>query len=567
MSDLSETAQTIFLKKYAKQLKSGNYEEWEQCAARVGTYVARAEEREVDYLEYSADFTKIIADRVFIPGGRVLANAGTGIRNLMNCFSMPLDDTRQSIYNTLKNAAEIFAWGGGVGYNASHLREKGAPVKTTSGLASGPVSFLELFDTTGEVISQASRRGAQLAILSCDHPDIKSFITHKHTLNEKNKRIYDEFCSMCKDKKAQEIVKRVLAENQLTHFNISVGISNSFMDAVTQNAGWNLISRAGRPTQTISATELFDLIAKNAWTNGDPGLLFLDTVEEFNLVPYLGKLEGLNPCSEVPLLPNEACCLGSINLASFVEDTYIDYQYLKDVVRYAVRFLDNVQTISTTPVVEINKATKLTRRLGLGVMGFADLLAEMNIPYNHAEALDVAENIAKFIQKTAWEYSMQLADEKGAFPAFDAEKINWKLIDGLNLPHKPLRNVAVTALAPTGTISLIGDVNSSIEPFFAKKYTRNVTSGIGNVAETSLDSDIKYNNILTAHDIDWKDHINMQAMWQKYIDGAVSKTINMHEDVTVDDVKNAYFYAWEKGCKGTTIYRDRSRNFQILNTT
>ena len=235
MSDLSQTAQTIFLKKYAKQLKSGKYEEWEQCAARVGTYVARAEEREVDYLEYSADFTKIIADRVFIPGGRVLANAGTGIRNLMNCFSMPLEDTRQSIYTTLRNAAEIFAWGGGVGYNASHLREKGAPVKTTSGLASGPVSFLELFDTTGEVISQASRRGAQLAILSCDHPDIKSFITHKHSLNEKNKRIYDEFCSMCKDKKAQEIVKRVLAENQLTHFNISVGITNSFMNAVTQN--------------------------------------------------------------------------------------------------------------------------------------------------------------------------------------------------------------------------------------------------------------------------------------------------------------------------------------------
>jgi len=544
MSDLSKTAEKIHKAKYAKVLPNGKLEEWEQTATRVGEYVARAEDNENDYLQYTAEFIKLINDRVFIPGGRVLANSGTGIKNLFNCFVMPIEDSRQSIYDTLKKAAEIFAWGGGIGYNFSHIRAEGEPVKTTGGHASGPVSFMELFDTTGEVISQASRRGAQMGILNVDHPDIMKFIEHKNALNTRNKRIYDEIYKDAIETDL-ELIKRTLSNNQLTHFNISVAMTDAFMN---------------NPD-----AEIINAIARNAWESGDPGLYFIDRANEFNLVPYIGRLEATNPCGEVPLLSYEACCLGSINLYSFVSNKYIDFEYLKFVVETAVRFLDNVQTLNYTPVEEINDACKLTRRLGLGVMGLADMLAEMKLPYDSEEALGVSEEVAKFIQTTAWMESTRLAEERGTFHAFNKNKINWKIFDNLGLPKLPLRNVAITSIAPTGTIALLADVNGGIEPFFSKKYIRNITKGIGNFAEDAVTSEIEY-DVKTAHDISWKAHVDMQAIWQKYTDNAVSKTINMPQEVTIEEVKDAYNYAWEQGCKGITIYRNNSKNFQILNS-
>lgn len=551
MSDLSKTADKIHKSKYAKKLPNGELETWEQTAARVGEYVARAEKQQNNYLQYVADFTKLISDRVFIPGGRILANSGTDIRNLFNCFVMPIEDSRESIYDTLKKAAEIFAWGGGIGYNFSNIRAEGTPVKTTGGRASGPVSFMELFDTTGEVISQASRRGAQMGILNVDHPDIMKFIQHKNALNTRNRRMFDEIRPEMMKVQDAEWVYQVLANNQLTHFNISVAITDKFMDTMFCNGN-------------KKEKEIFNAIANNAWLSGDPGIYFTDTANKYNMVPYLGNLDATNPCGEVPLLPFEACCLGSINLSSFIENKFIDFEYLNFVVETAVRFLDNVQTLNYTPVEEINKATKKTRRLGLGVMGLADLLAEAKIPYDSQEALDVSGELAKFIQTSAWIASMKLAGEKGTFPEYDYAKINWKLFDNLGLPRQSIRNVAITSIAPTGTIALIADVNGGIEPFFSKKYIRNITQGIGNFAEDSVTQKVEY-DVKTAHDITWKAHIDMQATWQKYTDNAVSKTINMHEDSTAQDVKDAYHYAWEQGCKGITIYRNNSRNFQILN--
>lgn len=552
MSDLSKTADKIHKKKYAKELPNGKIEEWEQTAARVGEYVARAEDNENDYLQYIADFTKLIADRVFIPGGRILANSGTGIKNLFNCFVMPIEDSRESIYDTLKKAAEIFAWGGGIGYNFSNIRPEGTPVKTTGGKASGPVSFMELFDTTGEVISQASRRGAQMGILNVDHPDIMKFIQHKNALNTRNKRIYNEIHPEMMKIQDAETVYQILAQNQLTHFNISVAMTDKFMD--------NMFTNGNK-----KESEIFNAVATNAWLSGDPGIYFIDTANKYNLVPYVGSLDATNPCGEVPLLPYEACCLGSINLYSFVDKEFIDWEYLDFVVETAVRFLDNVQSLNETPVTEINEATKKTRRLGLGVMGLADVLAEMKIPYDSQEALDLSTQLGKFIQTSAWKASMKLAEVRGTFPSYNYNKINWKIIDELGLDRKPLRNVAITSIAPTGTIALIADVNGGIEPFFSRKFIRNITQGIGNFAEDAVTSEVEY-DVKTAHDIPWKAHVDMQSVWQKFTDNAVSKTINMHEEATIDEVKDAYIYAWQQGCKGITIYRNNSRNFQILNS-
>lgn len=544
---LSETAQKIFDMKYALTLPSGKKESWEQACVRVAEYVSRAEANKELATQMVADFTKVIYEKSFVPGGRVLANAGTGIKNLMNCFVLPIEDSRQSIYKTLRDAAEIFAWGGGIGYNFSNLRGRGSPVKTTGGLASGPVSFMELFDTTGEVISQASRRGAQMGILNIDHPDILGFINYKHTLNPKNERIMKSIYRIVEKGDFTDYVEKVLADDQLTHFNISVGVWDEYMKGLL-NGDYEY---------------LFNTIAESAWNNGDPGLYFIHNANRDNIAPYLGLMLCTNPCGEVPLYPYEACCLGSLNLYNFVEGDFIDFEYLKDVTKLAVRFLDNVQTLNEVPVQEINDATKSTRRLGLGVMGFADVLSEMGFEYDSEDALILAKVLSRAIQYYSWEASMELAEERGAFPEFKASKVNWDTIDTLKLPRKPVRNIAVTSIAPTGTIALLCDVNSGIEPFFSKKYTRNITEGVGNEAKDSV---VQEHAVIgkTAHEIHWKDHILMQAEWQNHVDNAVSKTINMPNSATKDDILNAYVMAWQAGCKGITVYRDKSRSFQIL---
>jgi ribonucleoside-diphosphate reductase alpha chain len=545
--------------KYARQIATGERESWLQAVTRVAQYVASAEENEATELAFMGQAIEVIHDRLFVPGGRILANAGTGIRNLMNCFVLPIEDSRESIYETLGHAAEIFAWGGGIGYNFSHLRERGALVGTTGGEASGPISFMSLFDQTGEVISQASRRGAQMAILDIEHPDIETFVNIKNSLDGRNIRLISEYKRNLENVGLDtngdayfETMKKTLADDQLTHFNISVAITDNFMARVVDD--------------DEEAVALLQLIAKNAHNNGDPGIFFIDRANSDNMVPYIGDILATNPCGEVPLLSYEACCLGSLNLFMFVEPGVgFSWDDLRATIRIAVRFLDNVQELNLTLIDRINRANKETRRLGLGIMGLADTLEEMDMAYDSEDAMTFCEDVARFIAVESWQASMDLADERGPFSSFMEERINWKLIDNLGLERRPVRNVAVTSIAPTGSIALISDVNGGIEPFFAHSYRRNITEGVGNIAKETLEQSSISNTVKTAHDVSWKDHINMQAVWQNFTDNAVSKTINMPNSATVDDVMEAYRYAWEKGLKGITVYRDGSRTFQILN--
>ena len=616
MNDLTDIGNKIHKLKYAK-----NGEEWLQTCFRVANYVAQGDE------QLTKTFTEMLYNKVFIPGGRVLANAGTGIKNLNNCFVLPIEDSRESIYNALKNAAELFAHGGGVGYNFSHIREEGAPIKTTEGQASGPLSFMSLFDQTGEVIQQASRRGAQMGILNDSHPDIEKFIQFKNILDHKNSRLLSEYqrnlVEAGLDKKGTkyfDILEKTLTDDQLTHFNISISLTDAFMEAVILKENWELKSIVtGEVVKTLPAVDLLRMIAEQSWKSGDPGVFFFDRTNEDNMTPYLGKLETTNPCGEVPLLSNEACCLGSINLHEFYdeENNTINWEFLEFIVRNAVIFLDNVQTLSETPIPEVNYWCKGLRRLGLGVMGWADLLAELEIPYNSMEAIELARKISWFISYFGHLQSMALAIDKGTFELYDKDNVNLKYIIRLfnNKTFSPrifseeeirnigFRNVAVTSIAPTGTIALLAGVNSSIEPFFALAYKRNITEGVGNTAKDTV---IEINPILfrklekygytqgqiefvrkhiekygsikdlpkifekvklpftIASEIEPIWHIRMQAAWQEFIDNSISKTINLQNEATVEDIENTIIQMWNHDLKGGTIYRNGSKLFQIL---
>ncbi len=602
---LSEVANKIFKSKYSVRGK----ESWEGACLRVASYIASVDE---DHAKSTKEFFQLIYNKVFIPGGRVLANSGTGIKNLMSCFALPIEDSRKSIYETLQNAAEIFAWGGGVGYNFSNIRESGAEIKGTLGVASGPLSFMSLFDQTGEVIQQVSRRGAQIGILNVDHPDIERFIDFKSTLNERNKRIYHEYCSMNGD---DDLLRKILNDDQLTHFNISVGITDEFMKAAMRKGEWSLRSvTTGDVVKKVVAEKLLNKIALRAWESGDPGVLFLDRINEDNLVPYVGEISKVNPCGEVPLLDYEPCCLGSINLTSFYNSKYksIDFEFMEYAVRTSVRFLDNVQSLSETPVDKVNEMSKDLRRIGLGVMGWADLLAEMEIPYGSKTSLELAEYISWFISFFAWLESVELAEKRGEFPLFDPTQVDRTVLERIFtskfVEHKfdyesmKVRNVSVTSIAPTGSIALLAGVNSSIEPFYALSYTRYITDGIGNNIKDTITEfnpillrklkdlsrkDMKYvkdyitsNGTLegcrkvfertqaafnTAHDLSWQSHIDMQASWQKYVTNGVSKTINCPHNTTVEEIVKIFMEMWRQNVKGGTIYRDGSRMFQILN--
>ncbi len=627
---LSEKAEKIFKLKYAK-----NGEElWEDACFRIANHVASAERNYTDgdknYEMFLPAYYSMIYERKFIPGGRILANAGTKIKNLFNCFVLPVEDSRNSIYNTLHDAAEIFAWGGGIGYNFSDIREEGSPIKTTGGQASGPLSFMQLFDTTGEVIQQASRRGAQMGMLDVDHPDIEKFIKFKAVPNTRNKRLLEEYHrnleitgGKLKNTRYFDILQKTLLDDQLTHFNISVVVPDEFMQAVAEGKDWDLISRYnGEKYSVVSSIDLFDTIAKQAWESGDPGIYFIDHANKDNLVVnYEGQLQATNPCGEIGLYPYESCNLGSINLYEMLTEDkkHIDFERLSFVTQLAVRFLDNVHDLSENLIPELNETSHKFRRLGLGVMGWADLLAELEVPYDSEEAEKLILAIGFCIQFNAWVGSHYLAIERGIFPAFDSSKINLRAFENifpqLDTPDLSvrkrfadefkLRNVSVTAIAPNGTIALIADVNSGIEPFFSLAYRRHLTQGVGNIATDTL---VELNPILhrkleqlnlteeqmdkvletlyktgsiqsldflpedfrnvfkTSHEIRWEDHIKTQANWQKWISNSISKTINMPHDATIADIKHAYFMAWELGCKGITIYRDKSKSFQILNS-
>jgi ribonucleoside-diphosphate reductase alpha chain len=621
---LEGIARKIFKMKYAVNKE----ETWEDACIRVSKHVASAEKSfgksDEDVAKIMGQYYQLLSEKSFLPGGRILANSGRHIKNLMNCFSYPIDDSRESIYGALKDASEIFNSGGGVGFNFSNIREEGAPISSSMGTAAGPLAFMSLFDQTGEVIQQASRRGAQIGIMNVDHPDIEKFIDFKSVPNHRNERLLDEYHKnlasvngTLKNTKYYDVLRKTLLEDQLTHFNISVLLSDDFMDSVEKEKNWNLISRAdGSTVRKVKAHELFKRIAEQAWVSGDPGILFYDAINRDNMVPYVGAIDTTNPCSEVTLLGGESCCLGSINLMAMIKDGEINWEFFEYVVRNAVRFLDDVQEISDVRVEKITKITRGLRRLGIGVMGFSDLLAQLGIAYDSETGRNLGNYISWFISFFAWLESIELAKERGTFPLYDAEKVDLHVVEKvLNSKYNPekfnmeeirqhgFRNVSVTAIAPTGSIAMLCGVHSAIEPFFALAYKRNITEGVGNQAKDSVieinpilfkkltDSGISANHIeaikekvmktgslqkcdvedsvkdifKTANEISWEDHIKMQASWQEFVTNSISKTINCPETTTEEDMEKMLQLMWKSGLKGGTIYRNNSRSFQILN--
>lgn len=514
------------------------------------------------------DFYEVMSRLEFLPAGRTLNNAGTPQSQLANCFVLPVEDSMEGIFDAVKWMAMVHQRGGGTGFNFSKLRPKGDVVtKSTGGFATGPVSFMKVFDiATRQVMQGGKKRGANMGILNVDHPDILDFISAKSERGE------------------------------IENFNISVGVTDDFMKAVDQDLDWHLRNqRTGEVVQTIRAKTLMGQLVSMAWRTGDPGLIFLDPINRNNpLLEKYGRIDATNPCGEQPLHPFDACNLGSINLAKFVVGKKIDYVRLGHVVRTAVRMLDDVIDACRYPLPQITETVRANRRIGLGVMGWADMLYQLRTPYDSEEGIKLARKIAKFIQDESWQMSEELAKEKGAFP-------RWKESSFVKSGRK-VRNVAITTIAPTGSISMLSDASSGIEPVFALAFTKNVVEDAGlsyinkyfeaelvnslwadgdhehkvrdrivrEVAEagsvahiSGVPEEVK-SVYRTAHDISPEWHVRMQAAWQKYTDNAVSKTINFPNSATIDDVEAAYMMAWKAGCKGITIYRDGSKDVQIL---
>lgn len=552
---LSENSLTVLKSRYLKRDADGNAtEKPEDMLKRVAKNIAHADiAYKQDAKNSEAMFYKMMDNLDFLPNSPTLMNAGRELQQLSACFVLPVEDSMASIFNAVKYAALIHQSGGGTGFSFSRLRPNGDLVKSTMGVSSGPISFMKVFNAATEAVKQGgTRRGANMGILRVDHPDIEDFID-------------------CKTK-----------EGEIANFNISVGITDEFMNRLEEDQEYDLINpRTGKSVKKISARKILDKIADNAWKNGEPGIIFIDRINAYN--PIDEKIEATNPCGEQPLLPYESCNLGSINLANFVKKGKIDYARLRSTVHTAVHFLDNVIDMNKYPLKEIDEVTKSNRKIGLGVMGFADMLIQMNISYNSDAATLQAESVMKFINDEAGSKSAELSDIRGVFPNWENSK--WAK-EGVKR-----RNITVTTIAPTGTISMIADTSSGIEPNFSLAYVKNVLDGkklyyINKQLEKELSSSyaelleqIKHNGdtsilpdslrelFVTANDCSVSDHINIQAAFQKHIENAVSKTINMPNSATVDDVKNAYQLAYSSGCKGLTVYRDGSRSVQVLTNT
>jgi ribonucleoside-diphosphate reductase alpha chain len=567
--ELSKNALKVLENRYLRRDEAGELVETaDEMFRRVAHDISMAE------LNYTADesvrvsweeaFYQLMSNLEFLPNSPTLMNAGTEIQQLAACFVLPVGDSMEAIFESVKHAALIHKSGGGTGFSFSRLRPTDDFVQSTKGVSSGPISFMMVFDAATEAIKQGGRRrGANMAVLRVDHPDILRFIEAKKNTN------------------------------QLNNFNISVALTETFMKAVETDAEYDLINPRTKDRQgSLPARDVFQRLVEAAWENGEPGIIFIDRMNRDNPTPDVGEIESTNPCGEQPLLPYESCNLGSLNLSILVREEddmpTVDYERLRQNVRTAVRFLDDVIDRSQYPIPEIDAMTKANRKIGLGVMGFADMLVRLGIPYDSDDAVDLAGNVMRFIREEALTMSRDLAEERGPFPNFRGSVYD-------RMGDRPIRNATTTTIAPTGSISIIANTSSGIEPIFAIAYIRNILNNTELVEVNPLFEEVALRDgfhseelmkrvaeagtvreidevperwralFRTAHDISPEWHIRMQAAFQKYTDNAVSKTVNFPTEGTRPEVDKVFRLAYELGCKGVTIYRDRSREGQVLN--
>ena len=569
---INENAKIVLARRYQRKDTEGHvYETPKELFWRVASAIAEEEGKYGNSTYKPAalarEFYDLMTSYRFLPNSPTLMNAGTGLGQLAACFVLPVGDSIEDIFDAVKHAAMIHKSGGGTGFSFSRLRAKDSVVGSTGGVASGPLSFLRIFNCATEQIKQGgTRRGANMGILRVDHPDIMEFI------------------------KAKE------RDGDLNNFNLSIGLTETFMRAVEKKQDYDLIApNSGEKIASLGARDVFNILVQKAWESGDPGIVFLDRINRDNPTPKQGEIESTNPCGEQPLLPYEACNLGSINLGKCYakgqngHDAEIDWDELKRIVHLSARFLDNVIDASIYPLDQITETVGRNRKIGLGVMGWADLLYQLKIPYNSQTAVDLAERVMKFVHDEARSASKKLAAERGAFPAYEDS-----VFGEANLG--PYRNATTTTIAPTGTLSIIGGCSSGVEPLFALSFVRNVMDNdklvetnpffeaalkeadaysaklmeeiakIGSIRKMEhLPEDVR-RVFVTSMDIEPIWHLKMQAAFQKFTDNAVSKTVNLPNSATKEDIWDIYWKAYEYGCKGVTVYRDGSKTSQVLCT-
>ncbi len=567
---LNPNALRVLESRYLSKDESGKVIETpEQMFARVADNISLAEANygsdERERRHWRDVFFRTMSALDFLPNSPTLMNAGTDIQQLSACFVLPVEDSMEAIFDSIKHTALIHKSGGGTGFSFSRLRPRNDVVQSTQGVSSGPVSFMGVFDAATDTVRQGGRRrGANMAMLRVDHPDILDFIDAK-TANER-----------------------------LNNFNISVAVTDRFMEALAAGEDYELLNpRTGEVTASLPAADVFRRIVDRAWLNGEPGVIFIDRINRENPTPAVGAIESTNPCGEQPLLPYESCNLGSVNLARFARgemgNAEIDFERLSEVVRVGVRFLDDVIDMNRYPLPQIEALTRANRKIGLGVMGFADLLIQMGIPYESPEAEAVAEKVMSCVNEAAVEASRELARERGAFPNFGGSVYAQR-------GEAPRRNATVTTIAPTGSISIIAGVASGVEPLFGVAFKRRILDGAelvdvnplfervareeefysealaAKIAEEGRVHDLeevplRWRNLFqTAHDVSPEGHVRIQAAFQKHTENAVSKTVNLANEAKREDVEETFRFAFQLGCKGVTIYRDGSREMQVLST-